>query len=113
MVSGALGATAGGAYAIYAGFVSPDLFGIGTSAKILLITIVGGAGTFIGPIVGAFALVGLEEILSTWTARWVSALGLIYILVAMATRLRISFAPWPKSSPIVREVPGKRVAETP
>ena len=61
IVSGALGATAGGAYAIYAGFVSPDLFGIGTSAKILLMTIVGGAGTFIGPILGAFAMVGTRR----------------------------------------------------
>jgi branched-chain amino acid transport system permease protein len=109
VVSGALGATAGGAYAIYAGFVSPDLFGISTSAKILLMTIIGGAGTFIGPILGAFALVGLEEILSTWTARWISALGVIYILVAMATRLRISFVPWPRRSR-VRE--GTHVAET-
>jgi len=108
--SGALGAIAGGAYAIYSGFVSPDLFGINTSAKILLMTIVGGAGTFFGPVIGAFGLLGIEEILSSWTARWMTALGVIYIVVAMATRIRFK-ARSDSRKGLLEAVPAKRVAE--
>jgi branched-chain amino acid transport system permease protein len=113
ILAGILGAAAGGSYAIYAGFVSPDLFGINTSAKILLMTIVGGAGTFAGPIFGAFGLVGLEEILSGWTSRWMLVLGLIYILVAMAARIRIRFVPWHQPATVLPESRAARVADAP
>jgi branched-chain amino acid transport system permease protein len=96
VLSGAVSGLAGGAYAIYAGFVSPDLFGVNTSAKMLLMVIVGGAGTFVGPVVGAFTLVGLEEFLSGLTARWYLILGLIYVIVALALRGGFYLAP-PKS----------------
>ena len=86
VLSGAVSGLAGGTYAIYAGFVSPDLFGVNTSAKMLLMVIIGGAGTFVGPIVGAFTLVGLEEVLSGFTARWYSVLGVLYVVVAIASR---------------------------
>jgi branched-chain amino acid transport system permease protein len=92
VLSGAVSGLAGGTFAIYAGFVSPDLFGVNTSAKMLLMVIIGGAGTFIGPVVGAFTLVGLEEFLSGLTARWYSILGLIYIIVALASRGRFYLA---------------------
>lgn len=81
--SGAFGGLAGGVYAIYSGFVAPDLFGVYTSAKVLLMIILGVAGTFAAPFVGAFALIGLEEVLSGLTARWHTVLGCVYILVAM------------------------------
>ncbi len=83
VASGAFGGLAGGVYAIYAGFVAPDLFGVYTSAKVLLMVILGVAGSFAAPFVGAFALIGLEEVLSGLTARWHSVLGCTYILVAM------------------------------
>jgi branched-chain amino acid transport system permease protein len=84
-LSGVFGGLAGGLYSIHAGFVSPDLFGLQTSAKMLLMVILGGAGTFFGPIVGAFTLIGLEEVLSGLTARWPTLLGLVYILVTIMT----------------------------
>ena len=45
-----------------------------------LFAIVGGAAIFAGPIVGALLLVGLETWASGVTDRWVSILGLTYIL---------------------------------
>jgi branched-chain amino acid transport system permease protein len=83
VISGAFGGLAGGTYAIYSGFVAPDLFGVYTSAKVLLMVILGVAGSFAAPFVGAFALIGLEEVLSGLTARWHTVLGCVYILVAM------------------------------
>ena len=72
IISGVFSGLAGGVYAIYSGFVAPDLFGVYTSAKVLLMVILGVAGTFAAPFVGAFALIGLEEVLSGLTARWQS-----------------------------------------
>ncbi len=41
------------------GFVSPDVFGLSMSAQIMIWMIVGGRETFVGPIIGAFALQAL------------------------------------------------------
>lgn len=86
ILSGTVSGIGGGLFAFYSGFVSPELLSIVTSAKVLLMVIVGGAGWFLGPVVGAFALVALEELLSGWTERWYSLEGLIYILVALFLR---------------------------
>jgi branched-chain amino acid transport system permease protein len=86
VLSGTVSGIGGGLFAFYSGFVSPELLSIVTSAKVLLMVIVGGAGWFLGPVVGAFALVALEELLSGWTERWYSLEGLIYILVALFLR---------------------------
>lgn len=83
VLSGTISALAGGLFAVYSGFVGPELFGVNTSAKVLLMVIIGGTGSLFGPIWGAISLVGLEEVLSSLTERWHSALGLIYIAVAV------------------------------
>jgi branched-chain amino acid transport system permease protein len=53
------------------------------SAKALLIVVLGGS-SIAGPVLGAFALTGLEEVLSSSSERWLGVLGLIYVLVAIA-----------------------------
>jgi branched-chain amino acid transport system permease protein len=86
ILSGVLSGLAGAMYAFYARFVSPELLGVVTSAQVLLMVILGGAGTFWGPVVGAFGLVLMEEVLSGWTASWQAILGGIFILVVLTTR---------------------------
>jgi len=86
VLSGTISGIGGGLFAFYSGFVSPELLSIVTSAKVLLMVIVGGAGRFLGPIAGAFALVILEEVLSGWTERWYTLEGIIYVLVALFLR---------------------------
>jgi branched-chain amino acid transport system permease protein len=86
VLSGAYGGLAGGLFAFYAGFVSPELLGVVTSAEVLLMVILGGAGTILGPVVGAFGLVFLEEILSAWTDRWQIVEGFVFAAVVLAAR---------------------------
>jgi len=64
-------------------FVSPDYLQVVRSAEVLLMVILGGAGTLIGPAIGASLIVVLENLISAYTERWLMVLGVIYILVAM------------------------------
>ncbi|WP_170850431.1 ABC transporter permease [Beijerinckia sp. GAS462] len=83
LVSSAFSGFAGGLYAIYSGFAAPELFSVHTSAKVLLMVVIGMAGTFFGPIVGAVTIIGMEEVFSGWTERSNTLLGALYILVAL------------------------------
>lgn len=61
-VSGALTAVPGGIYAMYVLFVDPSLvFDLSVSIDIVLITVLGGAGTLFGPLLGAWVLITLQE----------------------------------------------------
>jgi branched-chain amino acid transport system permease protein len=66
VISGALTAMLGTLYAQVAVFFDPDtVFGIaGISIRVALIAIIGGVGTAAGPILGAFFIIPLEEIMN-------------------------------------------------
>jgi len=59
----ALAGVAGGIYAHYMQYVDPSAFTIQGSISIISMMIVGGAGTRWGPVVGAFVLVSVPELL--------------------------------------------------
>lgn len=61
--SAALAGLAGGLYAFYVTFVSPSPFGFHTSVQFVLMAVVGGLGTFGGPLLGVGVVVTLGEIL--------------------------------------------------
>jgi branched-chain amino acid transport system permease protein len=47
----------------------------------MLMIILGGAGTFFGPLIGAFAIVLLSYGVSSFTEHWSFVLGAIYVAV--------------------------------
>jgi branched-chain amino acid transport system permease protein len=57
----ALGGFAGALYAPLVQFVDPTPFGLGLSLNLLLMVVVGGAGFFFGPFLGALVAVLLPE----------------------------------------------------
>lgn len=74
---------AGALLAYQNGIVTPNQISIVTSAEALLMVILGGAGTMVGPAIGAVVIVLLEYVVSQYTGRWLSVLGVIYILVVL------------------------------
>ncbi len=70
-------------YVYYNRFVSPDYLQVVRSAEVLLMVILGGAGTLIGPAIGAAFIVFLDNVVSGYTERWILVLGVIYIAVAL------------------------------
>ena len=74
---------AGCLYVYYNRFVSPEYLHVILSAEALLMVILGGAGTLAGPAVGAVVIVFLENVISTYTQRWLMILGVIYVVVTL------------------------------
>lgn len=61
--SALLAGLAGGLYAFYVTFISPSPFGFHTSVQFVLMAVIGGLGTFLGPLLGAALVVALGELL--------------------------------------------------
>ena len=74
---------AGCLYAYFNRFVGPDYLHVARSAEVLLMVILGGAGTLIGPVIGAAVIVLLENVSGTYTERWLLLLGVVYVVVAL------------------------------
>ena len=55
--------SAGGYYAHYTNFISPDLFSVNNTMTILLMVVIGGKGTIFGPILGSVIFSFVPELL--------------------------------------------------
>lgn len=62
-ISAALAALGGSLYAHYVSYIDPTSFSLGESILILAMIIIGGAGSLMGPVIGAVVLVTLPELL--------------------------------------------------
>ncbi|MDQ3156820.1 MAG: branched-chain amino acid ABC transporter permease [Actinomycetota bacterium] len=82
-VSGAFSAVAGMLDTYLQGSVSPGDFNWLVSAEVMIFAILGGTRYFMGPFVGAAIVLLLEVYTSTFTERWTSVLGVIYVLTAL------------------------------
>jgi len=82
-ISGIFAGTAGMMYAFYSGFVGIRDVSVVTSAQGLIMVLAGGAGTLVGPIIGAAAIIFAQNLMSSITGRWSMVLGLIYIAVVL------------------------------
>jgi branched-chain amino acid transport system permease protein len=74
-----LGGLAGALYAPFAGFANTELLFWLLSGQVLIMVIIGGAGTLIGPILGAAFFLTIEHQLSNYTEAWALFFGLIFI----------------------------------
>jgi len=83
VIAGGLAGLAGYFDAAQFGTVNPDLFGWRQSGIVLMTVILGGAGTLYGPILGAFALVLLQDFLADQTKHWLLPMGLFIIIAVL------------------------------
>ncbi len=67
-------------YPLLRGFVGPDLFGFEISTQSVVMALVGGVGTLIGPLVGGVVITFLQSVLGSYTERHLFVLGIIFIL---------------------------------
>ncbi|HLI26672.1 MAG TPA: branched-chain amino acid ABC transporter permease [Chloroflexota bacterium] len=82
-ISGFFAGVAGLLYAWYNQYISPSSVHISASTEGLLMVVLGGAGTLLGPVLGAAVIVAVKNLLSMYVARWPTVLGLIFIVVVL------------------------------
>jgi branched-chain amino acid transport system permease protein len=83
IIAGGFGGLAGVLWAHTNGHVSPETVVLTTSVDSLLMVVLGGAGTLVGAVIGAFIVFGLREYLSTLVPWWQYALGGVYVLTIL------------------------------
>jgi len=82
-IAGAVAGLAGALAANQTEFVSPGLMHWTKSGEIMVMVIMGGMGTLVGPVFGAAVFLLLEEVLSKWTEHWMIVLGPLLILIVL------------------------------
>jgi branched-chain amino acid transport system permease protein len=87
VLSATLAGLAGSLKALVLGFTTLTDVAQSTSGDVILMTLLGGTGTFFGPIVGAAVVVTLQEYLSDIVGGWVTAIiGAIFVACVLSFR---------------------------
>jgi branched-chain amino acid transport system permease protein len=84
--AGMLCGLAGALLANHTDFISPALMHWTRSGDLIVMAVLGGMGTVFGPVIGAVALLVLEEVLSSITEYWQIILGPLFLLVVLFAR---------------------------
>jgi branched-chain amino acid transport system permease protein len=86
VIAGCLAGVAGVLLANHHEYVSPDYMSWSRSGDLLIVVVLGGVGTLVGPILGAAAYLVLEEALSGFSKHWQLVFGPLLVLVVLCTR---------------------------
>ena len=78
---------AGSLKALVLGFATLSDVHWSLSGEVVLMTLLGGMGTFAGPVVGAFTIIGLQNFLADRVGSWVTVIiGVIFVFCVIAFR---------------------------
>ena len=100
VISGAMAGAAGAAYALLFSYVGASFAAILHSIYPLLWTLLGGAGTTVGPLLGTGLMFYLVDVTSGWTSAWLFVVGgalLVLVLFfpqGIMGAVRARLAPW-------------------
>jgi branched-chain amino acid transport system permease protein len=85
-LSGAFCGLAGALQALQLSIVPIETLSIDTSGLAVMMCLLGGAGTYFGPFVGAAAFLLLEALVSVWTVHWQLAVGAAFVACVLFLR---------------------------
>ena len=109
VISGAFAGLAGILFSYYNFFVSPNHLGIGTSFLPMVMAIIGGLGTLLGPVIGAAVLIFVENYASIFAPeRWPLILGGLFVLSIMFARDGIGLYFWRLLNKVISGYAGTR-----
>jgi branched-chain amino acid transport system permease protein len=87
VLSTALAGLAGALKTLVLGFATLSDVHWSLSGEVVLMTLLGGVGTFAGPVVGAFTIVGLQHFLADRVGSWVTVIiGATFVVCVIAFR---------------------------
>lgn len=82
-LSGLVCGLAGTLDALHLSIVPIDTLFYQTSGLAVMMVLLGGAGTFVGPFVGAAIFLLIEDVFSIWTPHWQLFVGIVFILAVL------------------------------
>jgi branched-chain amino acid transport system permease protein len=80
VIAGAMCGLAGALYANHTNYLTPGFMSWVQSGELMFMVILGGMASTSGPVLGAFALLLVEEVLKGWTEHWQVILGPLLVL---------------------------------
>jgi branched-chain amino acid transport system permease protein len=83
LLAAEIAAVGGLVYPLLRGFVAPNLFGFDVSTKAVVMALVGGIGTLVGPLLGGGIITFMESVISSFTERHLTVLGVIFIVFVL------------------------------
>ena len=87
VLSAAIAGLAGSLKALTLGLASLTDVLVATSGEVILMTLLGGAGTFFGPVLGAMTVIGLQHVLADRVGSWVTVIiGVIFVVCVIGFR---------------------------
>jgi len=86
VIAGAVCGLAGALLVNQTAYLTPEFMNWTRSGELMFMVIMGGMATTAGPVLGAFALLLLEDMLSALTVHWQIILGPILVLVVLYAR---------------------------
>ncbi len=94
VISAAFSGRAGGLYALLLDFVPVSTLYWPTSGEVVMMNVIGGAGTLFGPMAGAMFVVLLRDIVTTHTRLWGLVMGAVFMVAVLAFRQGIAGPVW-------------------
>ena len=85
-ISGFFAGLAGGLYACLESTMFPTIADWQSSAEPIMVTLVGGIGSFLGPAVGSIFFVVIKEIVVRFTEEWLLVFGIILLALLLGFR---------------------------
>ena len=86
VISGAFAGLAGSLEALLESATSPFMAHWSHSAEPILVTLIGGVGSFAGPMVGSVIFLALREIIERFTENWMLWFGVILLVIIIGLR---------------------------
>ena len=86
VIAGSVCGVGGALFANLTLFVSPSILHWTRSGELMMMVILGGIGTLIGPVFGAAVYLLLESMLSRWTEHWPALLGPLLIVIVLGSK---------------------------
>lgn len=87
VLSTAIAGLAGSMKTLVLGFASLTDAHWSLSGEVVLMTLLGGMGTFAGPVIGAFTIIGLQDFLADQVGSWINVIiGVIFVVCVVAFR---------------------------
>ena len=87
VLSSALAGLAGGLKTLVMGFATLSDVHWSMSGEVILMSLLGGVGTFFGPVVGAGVVISLQDLLADKVGAWVTVIiGVIFVVCVLAFR---------------------------